>query len=407
MPKYFRHNRFQSLVRQLNFYSFRKINRERNVWIYKHKLFHRDRPEDLHLVRRRTCPGLDGRKQRFSRFSARQLSGGGSGSDDEESSSVEVAIANEVPVSSDFPEKRDLDMSAREEPVPKRSRKTFSSEPPESDVFVDTSMLTQPEPRAEETLEVSSQNERDERMEAVEQSLIVSEVSKKLEQYAKRAAYGGSGSRSKRGGSGVVTPPFGSSQHFVPTALLTYDDEYLGQPEEERKETQGVITDSESLSNDDPASITSVVTPEKRKAVLAVENIATAKSIVARIMESRPMDKRAELVAPSSVLGFCVATAPVGEQGLCSQILQLLASCEQLASEFHTYRAALRPDAIPGRGTLQQIWSRESSRLEAIRDFKTFAVNVFTRFLAAPDFDLAGSDRSILERASETWVKSL
>lgn len=393
-------------MRQLNFYSFRKINRERNVWIYKHKLFHRDRPEDLHLVRRRTCPGLDGRKQRFSRFSARQLSGGGSGSEDEESS-LDIGMPNEVSISSEVAEKRELDTSIREEPESKRSRKGLISEPPESDIFVDTSMLTEPEPRAEDSLEVSSQNERDERLEAVEQSLIVSEVSKKLEQYAKRAAYGGSGSRSKRGGSGVVTPPFGSSQHFVPTALLTYDDEYLGQPEEDQKEAQGIITDSESLSNDDPAVIASVITPEKRKAVLAVENIATAKSIVARIMETRPMDKRAELVAPSSVLGFCVATAPIGDHDLCGQILQLLASCEQLASEFHTYRAALRPDVMPGRGTLQQIWALESSRLEAIRDFKTFAVNVFTKFLAAPDFDLASSDRSILERASETWVKSL
>lgn len=406
MPKYFRHNRFQSLVRQLNFYSFRKINRERNVWIYKHKLFHRDRPEDLYLVRRRTCPGLDGRKQRFSRFSARQLSGAGSGSEDDESS-LEAAAVPEVSISSEGTEKRDLDTSVREEPEPKRSRKTCSTEPPESDIFVDTSMLTEPEPRAEDAEEVSSQNARDERMEAVEQSLIVSEVSKKLEQYAKRAAYGGTGSRSKRGSSGVVTPPFGTSQHFVPTALLTYDDEYLGQPEEEQKDAQGVVTDSESLSNDDPALIASVVTPEKRKGIVAVENLATAKSLVARIMESKPMDKRAELVAPSSVLGFCVATAPVGDSELCGKILQLLASCEPLAGDFHTYRAALRPDTTMNGGTLQQIWARESSRLEAIRDFKTFAVNLFSKFLAGTEINLPINDRSILERASETWVKSL
>jgi hypothetical protein len=44
------------------------VNKERNVWIYKHHLFRRDSPEDLRLVRRRTCPGLDGRKQRFARL---------------------------------------------------------------------------------------------------------------------------------------------------------------------------------------------------------------------------------------------------------------------------------------------------------------------------------------------------
>ena len=62
LPQYFRHSRFQSLVRQLNFYNFRKVNRERTFWIYKHNLFHRDRPEDLHLLRRRTCPGADGQR---------------------------------------------------------------------------------------------------------------------------------------------------------------------------------------------------------------------------------------------------------------------------------------------------------------------------------------------------------
>lgn len=51
-------------MRQLNFYNFRKVNRERHFWIYRHKQFHRDRPENLHLLRRRTCPGVDGRKQR-------------------------------------------------------------------------------------------------------------------------------------------------------------------------------------------------------------------------------------------------------------------------------------------------------------------------------------------------------
>ena len=38
------------------------MNRERTFWVYRHPLFHRDRPFDLHLLRRRTCPGVDGRK---------------------------------------------------------------------------------------------------------------------------------------------------------------------------------------------------------------------------------------------------------------------------------------------------------------------------------------------------------
>ena len=378
------------------------------MWIYKHKLFHRDRPEDLHLVRRRTCPGLDGRKQRFSRFSARQLSGGGSGSEDDESS-IEAVVANEVSVSSEGSLKRDLDTSGRDFPEPKRSRKVLSSEPlvEEKEVFVDTSMLNEAEMGVDDEEDLSSQSEKDERIEAAEQSLIVSEVSKKLEQYAKRAAYGGSGSRSKRGGSGVVTPPFGSAYHFSSTALLTYDDEYLGQSDDDRKDGLCVITDSDSLAENHQSLISSVVTPEKCKAIVAVENVATAQSIVSRIMESRASDERDELVAPSSVLGFCVATSPFGDENLCTKILQLLASCEELSTDFHTYRAALRPDITPCPGNLHRIWSRESGRVEAIRDFKTFAVNVFTKFLEAPDNNLIADDRVILERTAEAWVKSL
>ena len=62
LPLYFRHSRFQSLVRQLNFYNFRKINRERTFWVYYHPLFHRDTPDEMHKLRRRTCPGYDGRR---------------------------------------------------------------------------------------------------------------------------------------------------------------------------------------------------------------------------------------------------------------------------------------------------------------------------------------------------------
>eukprot|EP00752_Nemacystus_decipiens_P007094 g6356.t1 len=65
LPKYFRHSRFQSLVRQLNFYSFKKISKERSVWIYKHAFFRRDEPELLHALKRKTnqhaTPGPIGR----------------------------------------------------------------------------------------------------------------------------------------------------------------------------------------------------------------------------------------------------------------------------------------------------------------------------------------------------------
>jgi hypothetical protein len=411
LPQYFRHNRFQSLVRQLNFYSFRKINRERNVWIYKHKLFHRDHPEDLHLVRRRTCPGLDGRKQRFSRFSARKLTDTGSGSEEDESSVEEVAL-NEILSSSDGSLKRDLDSSGRELSDSKRGRKMLNlPETVAKNIFVDTSMLTAAATAAEEADDVASQvAAKDERLEMAEQSLVVSQVSKKLEQYAKRASYGGVSAKARRGGSGVVTPPFGSTQTFPLSALLTYDDEYMG------KEGEPVVTDSESMSLENhQLALAGLVTPEKKlMTAMPVENIAAAQSIVFKLLDSKSDEMRSELVAPTSVLGFCVATAPQGDKDLCSKILQLLASCEDLARDFHTYRAALRPyeaDAPwTSRGrTLQQIWYRESSRVEAVRDFKTFAVNLFQKFLASDNNNLAldASDMVILRRVAEAWVQSL
>merc|ERR1719502_35781 len=57
LPKYFRHSRFQSLVRQLNFYSFKKISKERSVCIYQHHLFLRDRPDQLEHLKRKTSNG--------------------------------------------------------------------------------------------------------------------------------------------------------------------------------------------------------------------------------------------------------------------------------------------------------------------------------------------------------------
>ncbi|KAM3573953.1 hypothetical protein VYU27_004081 [Nannochloropsis oceanica] len=58
LPKYFRHSRFQSLVRQLNFYDFKKISKERVIWIYRHKLFQHHKPHLLDELKRKPSASL-------------------------------------------------------------------------------------------------------------------------------------------------------------------------------------------------------------------------------------------------------------------------------------------------------------------------------------------------------------
>ena len=53
LPKFFRHRRFQSLVRQLNFYSFRKANNARSSFVYIHEAFQLNRPDLLSLLQRK------------------------------------------------------------------------------------------------------------------------------------------------------------------------------------------------------------------------------------------------------------------------------------------------------------------------------------------------------------------
>ncbi|KAE9037119.1 hypothetical protein PR001_g8517 [Phytophthora rubi] len=52
LPKYFRHRRFSSLIRQLNFYSFYRVQ-EGQLTIYQHSFFRKCRPDLLVHIKRR------------------------------------------------------------------------------------------------------------------------------------------------------------------------------------------------------------------------------------------------------------------------------------------------------------------------------------------------------------------
>lgn len=451
LPQYFRHNRFQSLVRQLNFYSFRKINRERNVWIYKHELFHRDRPEDLYLVRRRTCPGLDGRKQRFSRTSSRKTTDNSTGSEDDfslddPSSPIEIPnvtvkeTKREVETDSEVGElkKRKRICNSEEENTAKeieefkKPRKLLNSEDathiiPKKEISFDDLIKVAEEKSeviGEALIQTSPVNER---TEMAERSLVISEVAKKLDQFA-RKAIGTFGSKGKRQPQGVVTPPF-SSALLSASSLLTYDDEY--DSENKPSSSIGVVTDGdESITSGEDetnSEFPQVVLDAQNFCHALPADINLAQAISKRLIASASEDCHSK----AAVVKFCVTTAPFADKNISSKIFQLIASCENLASDFQTYRAALDPFVsvdVVGRTTsyqqfsyrvagaettMQQAWAREASRSKAVHDFTVFAVNSIQKILgkggtsSAVALSLAEEEKFLLERTAQAWCKNI
>ncbi|TYZ68856.1 hypothetical protein PybrP1_013107 [[Pythium] brassicae (nom. inval.)] len=76
LPKYFRHRRFSSLIRQLNFYSFYRVQ-EGQLTIYQHSFFRKGRPDLLVHIKRR---GAGKAKDPWFDPLAAQANGGGGAS---------------------------------------------------------------------------------------------------------------------------------------------------------------------------------------------------------------------------------------------------------------------------------------------------------------------------------------
>ena len=421
-------------MRQLNFYSFRKINRERNVWIYKHNLFHRDHPEDLYQVRRRTCPGVDGRKQRFSRLSAQKLSkkfqegasavSSSTNSDNDSSSEDdgykqydEVGLYGRTPLSS----KRN---SYTSDSIMRSSKKARLM--PESHYEVDTSIM-QSSPTSVKALiyEIDSGDEAsaslNSKTELMEQSVIVSEVANKLEAYVKKAMKKRGISRTRRGNSGIVTPPFGSSFTMTSRDLITYDDEY----NQDKSSSADIVTDVEESVTETASNASSVeIEYDKDMLVAPVEDLEAVKRISSEILQRANPVNVEVMRACANVAAFFMCTAPKEDPEQCSsKVLQLLETSAQLESEFFFYRAALHPtlflDASPNLGfteshsvALRNTLARGAGRLESLREFKVFAVNLIYKFLRkngsfAEAESLSNADNTILEHTAEVWSKSV
>lgn len=382
------------------------------------------------MVRRRTCPGLDGRKQRFSRFSTRKVRRNESGTDkgpnsEDESSSVVESSGEEDSTSSHSSRKREPEES---EDIQDSSKKQRWSEEPQQTEFIDTSMIQSAEEEGllsqgvNEDVEVRSLGAKtDDRVEMIEQSMIVSEVAMKLEEYARKAMKGRGNLRSRRGGPGVVTPPYGSSLHFHASSrgMITYDDEYEDEEQSEKDHfgVPVVITDGDDSLNNEQETVEYI---PKELLVAPVGNLSAVKEITNFILHIEGGVNNGSTVSSAAVAGFCMSTAPVGDEALPDKICQLISSCEKLGVDFNRYRAALHPSHqsgvsppyTPSAATSRIVWQREASRNDIVRDFKTFSVNHIQMILGKNHVKgfhsiLARPDRIALERTADVWLKSV
>lgn len=406
------------------------------MWIYKHKLFHRDRPEDLYQVRRRTCPGVDGRKQRFSRFSAQKLSKYDEdrvahSSDDDSSLDDTSGDESEIATS----KKRRGSMSSVASSTSKRSRRLWQSEderPMNLDTTIIPEMVTSPTsvfdaPKAiVKEIEVDddvSTNKKSDRMEMMERSMIVSEVATKLEEFARKAMKGRGTLRNRR--AGVVTPPYGYSRTAVISSrdLITYDDEY-----EDEEDVSGIVTDGDDSMHSLDISFPPVDEDSKDWELAPVTDAENVQRVVHGIRQRALCDiSNGKVIhACADVAEFLMTTAPGEDVKICcSKILGLLASSDRLASDFYLYRSALHPNGSlqssgplymnttrDPKACLQRALESHSSRSDALREFKIFAVNLIYRLLGRNgSFDIkqpfSHYESSTLLRTADAWSRSV
>mmetsp|Transcript_21127 Transcript_21127/g.47900 ORF Transcript_21127/g.47900 Transcript_21127/m.47900 type:complete len:518 (-) Transcript_21127:277-1830(-) len=453
LPSFFRHSRFQSLVRQLNFYNFRKVNRERTFWVYRHPLFHRDRSKELHLLRRKTCPGVDGRKHKpdcdIDMLEAGTLDNGqpvsgsnspipfehskkfrkngrsspaskGYESIEDESHVEENSVAN-------FALESETSVSNRNVVRDYDSRQAVAAES-------DSVLLRQLSKRSlkNHNSDGYSESRKQRRIEEDQQSIMVTQIAQKLQDYAKKATGRDDVSRARAG------KKKNSANRDKQVALLsmisdtmkfngvTYDDECSELSEASspvrKLDSNNVFTvtpriggkvvtpsDSESDSiscntiidvahhshngktyskNSDPT----IVRFDTGKCILStavsclaasstkdnlpppVENKILVASVMKKLATSKPCHRSLSGPLAAPLAEFCMETAPASVF-IGPLIRSLLVNCRGIAEEFGSYRDALSP-ALKKRNIINLLDGSNSAIEEGIiREFKVFALN--------------------------------
>ncbi|KAL3910001.1 MAG: hypothetical protein SGILL_007864 [Bacillariaceae sp.] len=259
-------------------------------------------------------------------------------------------------------------------------------------------------------------------MEMMQQSLVVSEVASKLEEYVKKAMKEKGLSRTRRGGSGIVTPPFGRFE-MNSSDLITYDDEF-GVIDETNVNLDVVPEVDETLSVEAAsASVDSM--DESDMLSPPVEDIETVKRVRLEILKRATDDNEDVVRACANVAAFFMLTAPSEDsEECCPKIVELLTTSRQLEAEFYFYRSALHPslslESLCPQGQFIEAHSIQlrnslnggAGRTEALREFKVFSVNLIYKLLGMNGSlniqePLAGEDHSILLRTAKNWSKSV
>lgn len=378
------------------------------MWVYKHDLFHRDRPEDLALLRRRTCPTIDGRRQSLPRPVLTKATS----SNHSTRSSNETSNGTKSRASiSAYDKKRQM----ASPPFPKKSFQPLAKRPSlggrtGSPMTVDTYFpnpvsLTESEDSDDQGIAFTSSERRSK---AEDQAMIVLKIASQLAEHVRDPK---NGSRI----SGLVTPTYGASRNgsISSGSLLTYDDEgekmnlnYDHSPEDSYTPT-GTNVSNELNSHTKPRSTNfENHTPLSKLA---------SKEAIERLVEALDVDTRLEIFTAAKVSQFCMMTFPMcsdNEDG-CIPIRSLLTSCQQLAAEFNLYRLALSPLTVPTTQyeLFQHMWVHEESCLETTRSFSVFAVNRMQSLLRAIHDDAISckvensNEIARLERTILIWQK--